>query len=150
MPVVKTLQKHKMVLDTHVLLWLMEGNSILSPQFQKTIRSRIPETSSDHALLVSIISIWEIGMLVEKKRILLEMDTLDWIEKVFQSNMLQLVPITPKIAILSSRLPGEVHGDPADCLLIATAHEENAVLVTCDEKILKYGKDRFVHVHDPR
>jgi PIN domain nuclease of toxin-antitoxin system len=60
------------------------------------------------------------------------------------------MPITPRIAIQSTRLPGAIHGDPADRILVATAHECNSVLVTCDEKLLAYGKDKFVNVHDPR
>jgi PIN domain nuclease of toxin-antitoxin system len=57
--------------------------------------------------------------------------------------------MTPKIAIQSTRLPGIIHGDPADRILTATAHEENAVLVTCDEKLLKYGEENFISVYNP-
>ena len=59
------------------------------------------------------------------------------------------MPITPRIAIQSTRLPENAHGDPADKILIATAHECNAVLVTHDQKILEYGKGRFIYVYDP-
>ena len=59
-------------------------------------------------------------------------------------------PISSRIAIHSSRLPGEIHANPADRILIATAYENNAVLVTYDDKILAYGEDRFIGVHNPR
>ena len=62
----------------------------------------------------------------------------------------KLVPLSPKIAIESTRLPEQFHGDPADRILIATAREENAVLITYDTKLLIYGHDRFFSVHDPR
>lgn len=58
--------------------------------------------------------------------------------------------LSPQGAVLSSRLPGEVHGDPVDRILIATAFETHSVLVTCDEKILEYGKSQFINVYDPR
>ena len=145
MPVIKTLQKHKILLDTHVWLWLMQGNSILTPSFQKAIE-RCREYDG---VCISAISIWEIGMLVNKKRIELEMDCLDWIEQALDLPGVRLMPLTPRIAIQSTRLPGAPHGDPADRILVATAHEHNAVLATCDDKLLSYGKDRYFSVHDP-
>ena len=88
-------------------------------------------------------------MLAEQKRIHLEIDCLDWVEQAFASSNITLIPLTPRIAIQSTRLPETPHGDPADRILIATAHEEGAVLVTCDQKLLEYGQGRFVNVHDP-
>ncbi|MDN3509391.1 MAG: PIN domain-containing protein [Candidatus Neptunochlamydia sp.] len=62
---------------------------------------------------------------------------------------MQLCPITPRIAIQSTRLVDEVHGDPIDRLLMATASEENAILVTCDKKLLKYATGKFISAHNP-
>ncbi|MDB6081759.1 MAG: hypothetical protein JWO53_1031 [Chlamydiia bacterium] len=146
MPVIKTLKQHKLVFDTHVFFWYMLGDSTLSSKFRKTVECEKPLTS----ILISPISIWEIGMLVEKGRIILEMDSLDWIEKALAYPGFQVAPISPQIAVLSTRLPGTLHGDPADRILIATAFENHAVLVTCDEKILQYGRDNFINVYDPR
>ena len=145
MPNIKSIKQHKLVLDTHVWLWLMMGSSELSRSFKKAIE----QSQKHHSILISVISIWEIGMLAERKRIQLDMDPLDWVLQALDFPGMRLVQISPKIAIQSSRLPGTVHGDPADRILIATAHEENAILVTCDEKILRYGEDKFVSVHDP-
>lgn len=146
MPLIKHLQQHKIILDTHVWIWLMEGNPELSPQFRKAV-----ERCQEHeAILISAISVWEIGMLVDNKRISFEMDCLDWIEQALSARGIRLCPITPRIAIQSTRLPGSIHADPADRLLLASALEESAVLVTCDEKLLEYGKGRFLSVHDPR
>ncbi|MBS0638092.1 MAG: type II toxin-antitoxin system VapC family toxin, partial [Verrucomicrobia bacterium] len=136
---------HKLLLDTHVWIWLMGGNSSLSRQF----RTAVDNAQKHDGILISAISVWEIGMLVEKKRIEIEMDTLDWVETSLSSKGVKLVPLTPRISILSSRLPGTVHGDPADRLLVASAHEENAVLVTCDQKLISYGQDRFISVYNP-
>lgn len=144
MPVVKTLKQHTLLLDTHILLWHLEGNSILLPSFRKIL-----EKKEHGTVLISAISIWEIGMLVEKGRITLEMDSLEWIERALECPLFQLVPLSPQIAIQSTRLPGIAHGDPADRILIATAHIHNAVLVSRDEKILAFGQDRFCSVYNP-
>jgi len=142
MPIVKHLQQHKVVLDTHVWLWTMEGNLELSEEFRRHCKSL-------DEILISPISIWEIGMLVEKKRFTFEMDCLDWIEKALAFPGIRLAPISPRIAVQSTRLPGTIHADPADRILVATAHEENAVLVTCDQKLLEYGRGHFISVHNP-
>jgi len=95
------------------------------------------------------MSIWEIGMLVEKGRIEIDMDVMDWIEQALEIPGIDLCAITPKIAIQSTKLEGKIHGDPVDRLLIATASEKNAVLVTCDYKILEYAKERSISAFNP-
>ncbi|MEM1282619.1 MAG: hypothetical protein AAGG81_03615 [Chlamydiota bacterium] len=62
---------------------------------------------------------------------------------------IELVDISPRIAIQNSRLPGEIHGDLADKILVATARETSSVLVTHDSKLINYGKGKFITVHDP-
>src|SRR5438309_272326 len=59
---------------------------------------------------------------------------------------LSLYPLTPEIAIESSRLPGQFHGDPADRILLATARMTGARLLTKDERLLAYGRQRHAPV----
>ncbi len=145
MPILKELKKHKILLDTHVWIWAMVGDSRLKKQFQNAFK----RASEANGILVSSMSIWEIGMLVEKKRIEIDMDVLDWVEQALDVPGVELCSVTPKIAIQSTRLVGEVHGDPIDRLLIATASEENAVLITCDRKILDYAKGKYISAYNP-
>jgi PIN domain nuclease of toxin-antitoxin system len=145
MPIIEDLKQHKLLLDTHVWIWVMVGNTNLKSSFRKAFERSL----TMNGILISPISIWEIGMLAEKKRIQIDMDPQEWIDHALDMPGIKLVGISPRIAIQSTRLPGIIHADPADRFLIATAHEENAVLVTCDEKLLLYGKDKFVNVHDP-
>jgi PIN domain nuclease of toxin-antitoxin system len=145
MPILKELKQHKILIDTHVWLWAMAGSSALTKEFIQSFERIL----KFNGVLISPMSIWEIGMLVDKKRIEIEMDVMDWIEHSLDTPGVTLAPITPQIAIQSTRLAGTVHGDPVDRLLIATAHVENAILVTCDEKIIHYGKDKFISVHNP-
>ena len=145
MPILKKLKQHKILLDTHVWIWLMTGDDRLGKSFRKTIM----EDTDKELILVSAISVWELGMLVEKKRIELEMDCLDWAMQALKTPGINLVPLTPSIAVLSTRLPQNPHGDPADRILIASAYENHAVLVTHDQKLIDFGKSKFINVHDP-
>ncbi|NGX34102.1 MAG: Ribonuclease VapC22 [Candidatus Anoxychlamydiales bacterium] len=145
MPIVKEIKKHKLLLDTHVWIWSMIGSSMLKKSFHLTFEKALKAES----ISISPMTIWEVGMLVEKKRIEIEMDVLDWVEQALDTPGINLSPITPRIAIHSTRLIGEVHGDPVDRLLIATASEKNAVLVTCDRKILQYAKGKGIFAFNP-
>jgi PIN domain nuclease of toxin-antitoxin system len=145
MPVYKSLRKHKLLLDTHVWIWLLLGDERLNLSF----RHAVEQYKESELILLSAISVWELGMLVERKRIQLEVDCLDWAEQALEGSRINLIPLTPRIAIQSTRLPEKPHGDPADRILIATAHEHNAILVTHDQKILDYGKSKFIGVYDP-
>jgi PIN domain nuclease of toxin-antitoxin system len=146
MPIIKQLLQHKLVLDTHVWIWLMNGDEKLSLLFRKNIE----KSKEKENIFLSAISLWEFGMLAEKKRIEVEMDPLDWVEQALSHSSIHIAPISPSIAIQSCRLPEGLHADPADRLIVATAREYNAVLVSCDAKLLEYGKGHFVTVHDPR
>ncbi len=145
MPVYKQLKQYKLLLDTHIWIWAMMGSEKLNQHFQESLKQNVKKEN----IFISAISIWELGMLVERKRVELEMDCLDWVEQAFEHSHLNLIPLTPSIAIQSSRLPENPHGDPADRILMATAHEYHAVLVTHDQKILEYGNGEFINVYDP-
>ncbi|MCB1073777.1 MAG: type II toxin-antitoxin system VapC family toxin [Chlamydiales bacterium] len=145
MPILKELKKHKLLLDTHVWIWTLLGSKQLTSSFQKAFEKALKL----EGILIASMSIWELGMLVEKNRIKIDMDVLDWVEQALDTPGIQLCPITPRIANQSTRLVGEVHGDPIDRLLIATASEENAILVTCDKKILKYATGKFISAYNP-
>ena len=78
-------------------------------------------------------------MLVEKSRIGLSMDIEVWIKLALQRPKVELLPLTPEIAVLSTRLPKGFHGDPADRLIVASSLAKNAPLLTRDEKITAWG-----------
>ena len=100
MPVHKSLRQHKLLLDTHVWIWLMLGDEKLSVSFRHTVE----HFKEKELMFVSAISIWELGMLVERKKIGLEIDCLDWVEEAL-GNGINLLNLTPRIAIQSTRLP---------------------------------------------
>jgi len=135
-----------LVLDTHVWVWLLEGSRKLSTAKASAGLSRIREAAERFELRVSIISVWEVAMLEAKGRLRFSVPCLDWVDKAVAVPGLALIPITPEIAVDSSRLPGEFHGDPADRLIVATSRRIEAELVSADRRICDYGKQGYVEV----
>ena len=125
------------LLDTHVWIWFMTGDKqASSPKLIQFMNEKMLQS----AIRVSVISVWEVGMLEAKGRIALPYSCLEWVQKALEAPGFGLESLTPEIAIQSSRLPGDFHGDPADRILLATAASSKAVLVTRDREILSYLK----------
>ncbi|MDB5099285.1 MAG: hypothetical protein JWM80_3706 [Cyanobacteria bacterium RYN_339] len=122
------------VLDTHAWIWLMNGQPLAD-----AAREAIAAAAAHGAVLVPAIAVWEVGMLEAKGRLALDGPVLAWVERALAAPGVQLAPLTPRIAIDSTALPGELHGDPADRLIVATARQHDALLVTRDAKLLGYG-----------
>ncbi len=130
------------VLDTHVLLWWVNGDGDLSRNAKLAIEN---ELSSDNgAILVSAISAWEIAMLVGANRLMLAMPLDDWLEAAASIDMVSFVAVEAQIGVESTRLPGEFHKNPADRMIVALARHLNAPLVTADTKILEYKHVRAI------
>lgn len=121
------------VLDTHIWLWWVHGDTHLLPKQQ-----RILEEHEDQGLGISVISCWEIAKLVELRRLVLPCSLEIWFTQALYYPGVQLLDITPSIAIESTRLPPPFHRDPADQLIVATARVHGCPLMTADEKILAY------------
>jgi PIN domain nuclease of toxin-antitoxin system len=134
-----------LLLDTHVWIWVMQGNA---REMDGTAVRMIEEASARGSVLVSAISAWEVAMLDAKGRVRFGMDVEEWVRRGLNAPGVHLAELTPEVAVHSARLPGEVHGDPADRILIATARRTGATLVTRDAKIVDYGRRGLVSVLD--
>lgn len=132
------------VLDTHALVWAVNGDARLG----KNTRELISETGRTTRVAISAITPWEIALLVEKGRLGLANETQAWIEAALALPGIFLAPIEPAIAIDSVRLPGEFHADPADRIIISTARYHNAPLITADRAILSYAASGPVEALD--
>lgn len=104
------------------------------------------EAAERRSLLVSVISVWEVGMLEAKGRIELFMPCDEWIRRALATPGLALAPLTPEIALDSTRLPGDLHGDPADHILVATARRMGARILTKDRRLIGYARQGHVRV----
>ena len=120
------------LLDTHALVWLSEGNDKLGGRSLSLINKALKSKE----LFVSSISFWEVAMLVEKKRLKMSLSVELW-RKELLDNGLQEISLNGKIAIQSAILPN-FHGDPADRMIVATAINTSLTLCTADEKILDW------------
>ncbi len=126
------------VLDTHAwLFWVDEHEKALSKKAAAAI-------AQAEVLGVCAISCWEIAMLVAKQRLAFRIDVEDWITQALQYPKVQLLNLEPSISVLSTRLPGKFHGDPADRIIVATCMKYDAPLVTKDRKIQKWKKIRTI------
>jgi len=105
-----------LLLDTHVLLWLDGG----APMTRESVTA-IDKAAARGEVLVSPVSAWEIGLLVRKGRIRLDLEPLPWFERGLGLPGVRLTPLAIAAAIASSFLHEPFHGDPADRLLVATA-----------------------------
>jgi PIN domain nuclease of toxin-antitoxin system len=94
----------------------------------------------ENRIVVSAITPWEIGLLVSKGRLKLGADLMDWIRDALVKPGVRLAPLEPEIAVASTRLPWEMHADPADRILLATARHLGATLVTADGALLELAR----------
>lgn len=131
--------------DTHAWIWSIEGNR---DQLGPGARESIERAEGAGGLRVSAISVWEIAMLQSKGRVQISMDLGQWVRQALAAPGTRLVPLEPEIAIESTRLPGEFHGDPADRILAATARVLGAVFLSRDRAILAYAKQGHLSVVD--
>jgi PIN domain nuclease of toxin-antitoxin system len=125
-----------LLLDTHAVIWLFEDKS-LAPKALSAIEAAYRD---DTPLLVSPITAWEIGQLVSRNRISLSATPHRWFARVLATPGMLLAEMSSDILIASSFLPGTPPHDPADRVLLATARDLGATLVTRDRAILAYGE----------
>lgn len=128
------------LLDTHTWIWLFNGSTELS---QDAIE-QIDIAANRGKVFISAISVWELSMLVAKNRVNLSQSLHKWVQDSLNQPGVNLSPILPEIAIESSFLPGNFHGDPADRIIVATARINNLMLLTRDKKIISYGDQGHV------
>lgn len=121
------------LLDTHVLVWLDEAN----PRLGRTAIEEIDAQFQAGDAAVSAISFWEVGTLVRKGRIRLDMELFAWRQDFLGHGLVEF-PVTGEIGVRAAGLAG-FHGDPADRLIAATALRHSAMLLTADKRILASG-----------
>lgn len=121
------------LLDTHVLLWLVEAPERLPRKVAGILRA-----SSASMLGLSAITPWEIAKKVSLGKLKLACPLGEWLARSTRPEGITLLPLTVEIAIHSTQLPGSFHKDPADQIIAATARVNRLVLITADEKLLRY------------
>src|SRR3954447_13060733 len=131
-----------LLLDTHAAIWLFEDK----PLAQTATDAINAAYRDDQALLVSPITAWEIGLLISRNRIDLRTTPERWFRGLLATPGMQLAELSPEILIASSFLPGKPPRDPADRIILATARDLGATLITRDRVLLAYGAEGNVSV----
>ncbi len=119
--------------DTHVILWDALRPELLSSKAQKAIKT----ANESDGILFCEISLWEIAMLIHRKRIHIPISYLEFINLLRSSNKYYLQGITPEIAELSVTLAAEINQDPADRIICATSLIMKNNLLTADKNLQK-------------
>jgi PIN domain nuclease of toxin-antitoxin system len=118
------------VADTHAWVWWAADNHLLS----RPARRALITTGT---VGIAAITLWEIAMLVEKKRLALDREVLSWLQDAISKTRVVVLPLTPQVAVSATTIPH--FRDPSDRLIAATALTHGVPLVTKDERIQRSG-----------
>jgi PIN domain nuclease of toxin-antitoxin system len=126
------------LLDTHAWIWWVTRDRRLSPAARRAITA----AQGRQTLWVSLISAWEVAKKVEKNQLVLDRPLTDWLDQATSMPGLQMAELTQHVLVESCRLPARFAGDPADQIIVATARDRDATLVTKDDRLREYGHVR--------
>ena len=133
------------VLDTHVLIWAVQGNTRLG---QRSI-DLIERTTADSSALIPAICAWEVFNVEAKGTVVLPGGAPRWMRQVLKRPGFVVAALDADIALATAALTWE-HRDPADRMIVATALHHDAPLLTADRKILDYAAAGHLKVIDAR
>ncbi len=125
------------VADTHAWVWWAADRSRLSVRARKAM-----ETAP--TIGVSAMSCWEVALLVARGRLELDRDVLTWLRQALALDRVQLLPLSPEIAIDAATLESPFPGDPADRIIVASAMRSRAKIVTKDDRIRSWDRERTI------
>jgi PIN domain nuclease of toxin-antitoxin system len=119
-----------LILDTHALYWWVNRTP------DKLGQRRIDAIETAESLAISVMTCWEMAWLVTHGRIVLRLPVSGWLDQV-EENGVVVIPVSRSIAERAVSLP-EYHKDPVDRIIIATAIEHQAQLVSVDGRFPEY------------
>jgi PIN domain nuclease of toxin-antitoxin system len=133
-------------LDTCAVIWLVNKDPVAAAAI-----TAIFAAGANQGIFVSPVSAWEIGLLSSnrserRKTVQFMPDPKTWFTRLMARPGVRPAPLTPDIAIDASHLPGNLHGDPADRLIVATARHLGVPVVTRDRRIIAYARAGHVQV----
>lgn len=126
-----------LVLDTHAWVWWASEDRHLS----RKARRQIDGATS---VFVPTICLREVAMLVHQERLTFSLEVGEWLALAVSLPRVELLPLSPEIAAVSTQLGAEFHRDPADQCIVASAICKRLPLVTKDERIRSFGRVRTV------
>ncbi len=116
--------------DTHIIIW----NALKPEMLSDKARKALSRADRGDGIIICEISLWEISMLIKKKRLIIDMGIREFLDIILDSKNYILKGITPEIAEISVNITG-LKGDPADRIIAATSIAEKTALVTADDEL---------------
>lgn len=130
----------KLLLDTCAIIWIAT-NEPIRPEAKSAIEAAL---NGGDKVRVSPISAWELGLLSARGRMPTTMPPAALFRDVAMADGVRVEALSPELLIASSFLPGLLHRDPADRILIATARAQGLAILTRDRIILDYSAQGHV------
>lgn len=135
-----------LLLDTHVWIWSVDGDE---RRLGRRARSLLVAAESREAIRVSPVTLFEITALHTLGRLKLTRSPERWIRDALDASGIRIAELSFDVAVDAGAIPRTALADPIDRLLVATARQLDAALVTSDTRILEYASGHGnVHVHD--
>lgn len=127
---------NRLLLDTCAVIWIA-GKQPMSARSREEIDAALAQK---RVVAVSVITAWELGLLSRKGRLPSARPPSALFASFVGAPGIALEQLTAELLIDSSFLPGDLHGDPADRIIIATARALDFTVVTRDRHILRYAE----------
>lgn len=136
-----------LLLDTHVWVWMLAGDRSRMPA---TVWSLLEAAAAGGSLGVSDLSCWEMALKVARGKYTLSLPLDEWLDQATLAPGITMLPLDRATLVLGAKLT-EMHGDPADRWLVATAKLRRLTLLTADTTILDFAaRERMTAVRDVR
>lgn len=119
------------LLDTHALIWWVSGDPSLSLKARRAVAGAL-ERGPVHA---SAISVFEIATAARRGRLVLSSPLERWLDDLGRLAELRLEPVDAEIARRAGLMGEDMHGDPIDRVIVATALALQLKLVTADQRL---------------
>ena len=136
MKTVFSLSNQTLLLDTHI--WFRY--QVHSKRLRPAAADLIDAAADNASVFVSAISVWELALLERAGRLNFSGGLETWTTEALAKPGINLLPLSPEIAIESIKLPDPMHKDPSDRILVASARIERITLVTSDKLILAFAR----------
>jgi len=119
------------LLDTHVLVWMVADEDRLS----RPARSAIRRARASDGLAIADITIWELAFLLARGTLRTQGTVENTVRHFVTRSGVNVKPINAEIATLATQFPDQYPKDPIDRIIGATARADGIALVTRDERI---------------
>ena len=129
-----------LLLDTCAIIW----TALNQPMRPEAVAAMNKSFAAERKVRVSPISAWELGLLSAKGRLPTVRSPMDIFGETITTPGVRIEALSPEVLVEASFLPGRLHRDPADRILIATARQLDLTLLTRDQIILDYAHQGHV------